>query len=221
MAVIGSICLEYECGGLNPHAAEAATKLGARAVWLPVFSSQNSLRLVAQKRGLDIKGDGISLLDANGRLFPEVSEIMRIVKDGDLVLATGHISRREILAVAEKAKQIGVSKLLVTHCGSDFLSETILRPEERLMLTREGIFMEYTVWEILPQCGGANPADVAAAIRNDGAQHCVMSTDCGGLERSNTAEGMWTFISTMLKCGLTDEEIAFMVKRNPARLLGL
>jgi hypothetical protein len=168
-----------------------------------------------------MKGDGISLLDANDRLLSEVVDILAIVKDYNLALATGHISRREILAVAEKAKQIGIAKMLVTHCGSDFLSGTILSPQERRMLTTEGIFMEYTVWEILPQCGGARPEDITAAIRSDGAQHCVMSTDCGGLERSNTAEGMWTFISNMLKCGLTEEEITSMVRLNPVYLLGL
>ena len=219
--VIGGICLEYECGGINPHAVEAAAKLGARIVWLPTFSSSNSLRLVAQKRVLDMKGEGISLLDERGRLLPEAVEVLEVVRDYDLALATGHISRREILTVTEKAKQIGITKMLVTHCGSDFLSETILSLEEKRMLVGEGVFMEYSVWQILPQCGGANPADIAAAIRSEGAEHCVMSTDCGGLERSNTAEGMWTFIAAMLRCGLTQEEITLMVKRNPARLLGL
>jgi hypothetical protein len=78
-----------------------------------------------------------------------------------------------------------------------------------------------TVWEILPQCGRINPQEIEADITNTGAEHYIMSTDCGGFERSTTAEGMRKFISTMLESGLTEEEVTFMVKTNPAKLLGL
>ena len=221
VATFGSICLEYECGGLNPYAVESAAKLGAKVVWMPVFCSKNSIGLVNGKGRLQIRGEGISLIDSKGRLLLEITEILRIIKEYNLVIATGHVSAQEIIALVEEAKQIGIDKIVVTHATSDFLSETILKPEERRMLAREGVFIEYTAWEILPQCGKVNPQETATDITNTGAEHCIMSTDCGGLERSTTAEGMREFISTMLESGLTEEEVTFMVKTNPAKLLGL
>ena len=35
--VFGGLCLEYECGGLNPYAVDAEARLGAKIVWMPVF----------------------------------------------------------------------------------------------------------------------------------------------------------------------------------------
>src|SRR4030042_110359 len=39
--VFGSVCLDYEIGGLNSHALQGAAMLGAKVVWMPTFSSTN------------------------------------------------------------------------------------------------------------------------------------------------------------------------------------
>ena len=221
IAVFGSLCLENECGGLNVHAVETAAKLGAKVVWMPVLCSTNSKSLVARKLGLDIGGDGISILGADGKLVPEIEDILKVIKDYDLVLATGHISSREILALADKAKQLGIVKMVVTHAMSNFISESILSHSERVMLAHEGVLIEHTFCEISPTSGCVNPADIAAAIKSEGPSNCIMSTDTGRMPHPTVAEGMRTFISAMLKCGLSEEEITCMVKLNPARLLGL
>lgn len=221
ISVFGSICLESECGGLNIHAVETAAKLGAKVVWMPVFSSANSRALVARKVGLDVGGDGISILGMDGKLVPEAVDILKVIKDYDMVLATGHVSAREIVALADKAKQLGVVKVVVTHAMSDFLSESILKPEERQTLAKEGFLIEHTAAEISPTAGRADPAEFAAAIKSEGPGNCIMSTDSGGLLHPNVAEGMRMFISTMLRCGLSEQDITSMVKLNPARLLGL
>lgn len=222
VAVFGSICLEYECGGLNAHAVEAAAKLGAKVVWMPVFSARNSRALWAHMFGLNVKGDGISLLEADNQLVPEVIDILKIIKDYDMVLATGHISPPEIFAVIDKAKLLGVAKIIVTHAAFDFISKSILKPEERQMLAQEGVFIEHTALEISPTLGRrTNPADIAVAIKAEGPSNCIMSTDFGHIAHPTVGEGMRMFISTMLKCGLSEKDITQMVKLNPAKLLGL
>ena len=35
--VFGSVCLDYEMGGLNVHAVEYSARAGARVVWMPTF----------------------------------------------------------------------------------------------------------------------------------------------------------------------------------------
>lgn len=96
--------------------------------------------------------------ECGGKLVPEAVDILKITKDYDMVLATGHISSREIFALVDKAKQLGVAKIVVTHAMSNFLSESILKPEERQMLAKEGVLIEHCVWQISPTGGRTDPA---------------------------------------------------------------
>jgi hypothetical protein len=219
--VFGGICLEYECGGLNSHAVEAEAKLGGKVVWMPVFSAKNSRALVNQRMGLNLRDEGISILDTNGKLLPEVDEILKIIQEYDMTLATGHISSQEIIALVERAKQLNVTKIVVTHAMNGLISETILTLEERQMLAKEGVLMEHTAVEIMPTAMGVNPADVVASIKSEGPRNCIMATDLGRMPHVTVGEGMRMFISTMLNYGLNEEEINYMVKVNPSRLLGL
>jgi len=223
--VFGSVCLEYSVGGLNPHVVATEAELGAKIVWMPVFCSINSINIIRKRLGLNLPKEGISLLDGNGKIVPEVDEVLRVIVDYNMVLATGHISAREIIALVERAKQVGVKKIVITHPTIDFVSETILTQEERHMLVKEGVFIEYCAWEVWPNAGlvgrVVDPTKIVEAIKSDGPQNCIMSTDAGAGQYPNLVEGMRMFIATMLKYGLSEEEITCMVKQNPARLLGL
>lgn len=221
IAVFSGICLEYECGGFNPYAVESSAKMGAKVVWMPTYSSANSLNLYNRLLKLGIKGEGLSLLGKDGKLVPEVVEILKIIKDYDLVLATGHISSREILALVEKAKQLGVTKIVATHASWDLLSESILTSEERQTLAKEGVLIEYVAPQVLPVGQRCPLEKVVADIRNDGPSNCIIGSDSGFVLLPTEAECMRIFISAMLWSGLSEEEITCMVKTNPARLLGL
>lgn len=221
IAVFGGICLEYECGGLNPYAVETAAKLGAKVVWMPTLTSANSINKVNRLVNLGIKGEGLSLLNKDGKIVPEVIDILHIIKDHDIVLATGHISPRETIAVAEKAKQLGITKILVTHAWFPIIMEEILTPEERKMLAGEGIMIEYTLAQISTIGQGLDPKQIIDSIHNEGVANCIMSTDSGLAIQSTAAESMRLFICNLLWCGVAEEEITQMVKINPARLLGI
>ena len=67
----GSVCLDYEMGGLNVYAVEYSARAGARVVWMPTFSSTNSISKM-RGLGLPLKGDGFSILDSKGHLVPEI-----------------------------------------------------------------------------------------------------------------------------------------------------
>jgi len=221
IAAFGAVCLDYECGGLNLQTAEVAAHLGAKVLWLPVFTSANSKFLVERKIGISLHGNGLLILAEDGTLLPELIDILKVVKDNDMVLATGHISAREILVVVEKARQLGINKIVITHAMSDYISETILSEEERLKLAHEGVIIEHTAWEISPTGGRKDPAEVVEAIRAEGPANCILSSDFGGPAHPSAGEGMRLLISTMLKYGLTADDITRMVKLNPAWLLGM
>lgn len=221
IAVFGSVTLDYEVGGLNFHAVEAAGELGAKVVWMPTFCARNSKDMIAKSFGIDHRGEGISILDTDGSLVPVIDDILKAVKDYDMVLATGHISAPEILALVDRCKQLRLNKIVVTHALVTIVAKSILSAEQRRMLAREGVIIEHSAQEIASTGQRHSPDELADVMRDEGPEHCIMSTDFGGTPHPITGEGMRLFISAMLKSGLTDEEISQMVKLNPARLLGL
>ena len=77
---IGSICLNREVGGLNPDALEYSANLGAKVVWMPTSSSRYHI---------EGNGEGITILDEEGKLLPVIQKILEIVKRHQMVLATG------------------------------------------------------------------------------------------------------------------------------------
>src|SRR5207248_1718132 len=95
LRVFGGICCDFEVGGLNPAAVEVALRTGAKVVWMPTFSS------VIDRRKLKLPGPGIPVIDGRARLVPAAEEILRLVKEHDAVVATGHIELTEQFAIVE------------------------------------------------------------------------------------------------------------------------
>ena len=61
--VFGSVCLDYEIGGLNYQALEPLAKFGTKVVWMPTHSSTNSRANMRRLPGVTLEGEGFSLLD--------------------------------------------------------------------------------------------------------------------------------------------------------------
>jgi len=218
--VFGSVCLDYEIGGINSHALESSAQLGAKVVWMPTFSSTNSIKMM-RALGLPLKGEGFSILDEAGKLVPEMEPILSLIKKYDMVLATGHISPQEVFVLVKEAQRIGIKKIVITHPTDKEFMEKVLSIEELQQLAKIGAFMEFTIVGMLPNEFGHDPAQVAQVIKTIGPEHCILSTDLGQPQNPLPVEGMRLLISTMLHHGITPEEIELMVKVNPAGLLGL
>lgn len=216
VTTIGSICLNYEIGGLNPYAVETSARLGAKVVWMPTLSIAADIK----KHGL--RGEGISLLDDEGKLLPVVQEILAIIKRYNLVLATGHVSVAESFALVEAAHKAGVTRIVITH---PLLEEVgaHLNLEQQQQMVGQGAFIEYCFVNTMPAMPvkSVHPREMAQAIKTIGAEHCILSTDFGQAFNPAPAEGMRMAIATMLLFKLTEKEVELMVKVNPARLLGL
>ena len=54
-----------------------------------------------------------------------------------------------------------------------------------------------------------------------GAHRCTLGTDFGQLFNPDPIDGMRVFVQTMMKCGITLEEIDLLIRKNPAWLVGL
>jgi hypothetical protein len=218
--VFGSVCLDYEIGGLNSHAVENAAYLGAKVVWMPTFSSTNSINKM-RGLGLPIKGEGISLIDKAGKLVPEMEPILALIKKHDMILATGHISPQETFVLLNEAQRIGIKKYIITHPTDAEFSEKLPSIDELQRLAKIGAFIEFTLVGMLPNEFCHDPAEIARTIKTIGAEHCIISTDLGQPQNPLPVEGMRLLMATLLHQGISPEEVELMAKVNPAILLGL
>ncbi|MFC1533840.1 DUF6282 family protein [Thermodesulfobacteriota bacterium] len=219
--VFGSICLDYEVGGLNFHALESSARLGAKVVWMPTFSSANCRAKVRELLGLPLEGDGFTILDTEGKLVPEINRILLVIKEYDMILASGHMSPSEIFALVEGARKIGIWKLIITHPSEAVGLEEALTLGDQKRLAEMGALLEYTAAGLLDPLFGHTPKDVAEDITAIGAEHVIMSSDLGQKRNPPPVEGMKMFISSLLSEGITEGEIEMMVKMNPGKLLDL
>ena len=136
VALFGGISLDVEVGGLNPHAVEAAGKLGAKIVWMPTFSSRNDM----EKR--NITGKGISIFDENKHVLRAVSEILTLIKQYDMVLSSGHLSRQEIFALLQEAQNREMDRILITHPLAIRVGPTLSIDDQQEMV-RPGVYFEH------------------------------------------------------------------------------
>jgi len=215
LRVFGGICCDFEVGGLNPAAVEVALRTGAKVVWMPTFSS------VIDRRKLRLPGPGIPVIGEGARLVPAAEEILRLAREHDAVVATGHTELAEQFALADAARATGV-KLVMTHA-----LETLVGPDHTLAdvigLADRGAIIEFTYLTCIPggMAATEEPETFARAMMAVGPGRAIMSTDFGQAESPHPADGMQLFIDEMLGCGVPAAAIDQMARRNPARLLGL
>ena len=215
LRVFGGICCDHEVGGLNPAAVEVAFRTGAKVVWMPTFSS------VIDRRKLRLPGPGIPVIGERARLVPAAEEILRLAREHDAVVATGHIELAEQFALVDAAHALGV-KVLMTHA-----LETLVGPDHQLAdvlaLAERGAMIEFTYLTCIPggMAATEEPMTFARAMMAVGPERAIMSTDFGQDKSPHPADGMRLFIEEMLGCGVPAAAIDLMARRNPARLLGL
>ena len=212
--VYGGLSLDFETGGLNPHAVEAAGKLGSKIIWMPTFSSKNDMK---KKNILD---KGITILDDNGAVLPVVEEILEMIKHFDMTLSTGHLSTTEIFALLESAKNRKIERILITHPLSIWVGPTI-SIEDQLKMVGPGVYFEHCFTGCMPHSDRMDPRNIVDAVRAVGPENCILSTDFGQITNPPPVEGMRMYIEMMLSLGIIPDEITTMIKTNPAKALGL
>lgn len=218
--VFGSITLNAVYGGPNPAAVDNAARLGTKVVWMPTQSSENSMSKY-REMGINIPGEGIILIDDEGKLKDEVEAILVTIKKYDMVLATGHISPDEVMALVRRAHELGIERIVLTHpFQAEVVESRTLTFEQVLECVKLGAYVEHTFVFHLPTEFSVPPAETAELIRKIGAEHTVISTDLGLFTYNPTpAEGMRMFIATLMQQKIPPEDIRKMCQDNPTKLL--
>ena len=208
--VFGGISLDLTVGGVNPAAVEWMTKVKGgygRVVWMPTFDSEHQVTSSGQKRPF-------ARVAKDGRLVPEVVQVIAIIAKNNLVLETGHSSPAEALLLIREARRQGVQNILVTHAMDPLVGMSVAEMQEAAKL---GAYLEFK-W-VKP---GSNDAkNSAQAIRQVGPEFCVLSSDLGQAANPLHPDGLLAFYQYLHSQGFSENEIDRMAKVNPAKLLGL
>jgi hypothetical protein len=218
VTAVGAITLDKSIGGLNPEAVEIEAALGSKVVWMPTYSAQNDPTKKKTDKG--VKRYNLTILDGSGELLPEVNEIIEIVKERDMVLATGHISKKESFALIKATASRGLKKMVVTH-PLNINVRTRMTVEEQITLSRMGAYIEHTWVATMPKHDQLPFSDFTQAIQAVGVDKCIVATDFGQVHNPTPLEGFRLMLAGLLQEGFSAGELAIMVKDNPVRLLGL
>lgn len=216
--IFGGIDLNRSVGGINPAAIERMVLMKGgwgKVVWMPTFDNENQVKASKENRPF------VSV-SKNGKLLPEVEEVIRLVAQHQLTLETGHSSAADGLLIVHAARQAGVQHVVVTHAMSNPISMSIPQMQQA---AREGAYIEFVYGATLPGNNGT-PAelkisDYAKAIRAVGPPSCILSSDLGQPGRPLHPDGLAQFFAALRKEGISQADIDLMSKTNPARALGL
>jgi hypothetical protein len=225
----GAIALNHSIGGLNPVAVELAGRSGSKIVWMPTVDAANEtagrpggankkLPFWAQIQ-LELAATGINpppmtVLDEAGNLTGVTRTCLELIRKYDMILATGHLGKREIFALVETAREMKLRKVIVTH--AEFPSQNFTA-EEQLDLAGRGAFIEHCFTTM--HTGKASWEGVFDAIRKVGWERCVLSTDLGQTINPGVSEGFAMFAQTLIEAGFTVAEVRHMAVVNPAALV--
>ncbi len=212
--MFGSITLNRVVGGINPVAVETALKLGAKVVWLPTQSAKGHL----EKMGQDVSK--CVEVTRDGKILPEVKEVLRLVKEYDAVLGTGHISPEESFVVVDEAKSMGIDKVVITHPEWWIVGMSL---EDQLRLVKEyDVYLERCYAQNMG--GGAyksNLPENVEVIKTCGYKNVMISTDGGQVENPHWELALGEYLDYLADHGIPEDQIYYMTHTIQERLLGL
>ena len=225
----GAIALNHSIGGLNPVAVELAGRSGNKIVWMPTVDAANETagrpdgtktklpfwaKIQLELAATGINPPPMTVLDEAGNVTGAARTCLELIKKYDMILATGHLGKKEILGLVKTAQEIGLRKVVVTH--AEFPSQN-LSPQEQVELAELGAIIEHCFTTM--HTGKSSWEGMFEATRKVGIRRSMMSTDLGQTINPGVAEGYAMFAQKMLDAGFTVEEIGHMAATIPASLV--
>ncbi len=189
--VIGGVCLNLNAGGLNSEAVKVAAGLGGKIVWFPTISAPK-----------------ISINPEN------IEDILNIIAENDLVLATGHLKPDQIFSLLDYSKSYGINKILINHPLTGVVGANI---DEQKEMARYA-YLEHCFVACMEKHDNLNPEVIADSIKEVGPKKCIMATDFGQKHNPEPVEGMKMFINSMFENGINKKDINEMCIKNPSEL---
>ena len=226
----GGLIMEPPAGGVAAEAVRTALGYGygpgdgARFVSLPTHHTRH----VARSEGRSpTYVESCLEIPESGPLPGALPEILDLIAAADVVFNTGHVSGPEAVRAVEAARAAGISRILAP-C-SHFEAETVAE------IAGLGAFAEFSFFFAshatqvgLTHVDAAKNAIatvtaplMAERLRAAGADHAVLSSDCGVFLLPPPVEGLREFLLLMRESGFSDIELRHMSAETPARLFNV
>jgi hypothetical protein len=223
--VFGGIALNGLVGGLNPRAVEMSLRMGGKVVWFPTMSSPAHIAHHADGTAsgfptatMKLMPEAVnSVFGEDGKLKPEVYQIIELIKEEDAILSSGHMPPAEIFAVFKAARQAGVEKLLVAH--PDFIVD--VSHEQACELAKMGAFIEHEANMWARDRPERPIGNLVAWIRDVGPEHTTIGSDTGQATAPTAAEVFGTVAQLLIENGVAEKDVRRMLSDNPGSLLGV
>jgi hypothetical protein len=227
MRFFSALVLNPPVGGLNPFAVEAALHEGVDVVYLPTYSARHQIAVLGPDAfaptfprpggsGTGAGGwPGITVWTDSGALKAEVLDILDLIAAHNAVLATGHLSPGEVLAVLAEAQRRGVQRAIVTHASGRTPDLSIAQQQEA---AGYGAWIEHCLMGIL-RGGEVLVAKMLAQIRAVGPEHVILSSDLGQAVNGPVVPGFGRLLERVHRAGLAVDEIRRTIVDNPRRLV--
>jgi hypothetical protein len=214
LEVFGALALNTPVGGLNPRALRYMVEVSGgrgRVVWMPTHESEHEVEIDGTQRPF-------VRVSENGRLLPEVFEILDLIAERGLTLATGHVTPTEALAIMREAKDRGITRIIVTHptLGEQY---TYMSDDELRQAVALGGVIEITAGSLYRAGGGRDRAlEVIGLV---GPENAFVGSDSGLIGTPNVPDALVMAARVLREAGYKEPALDRMFKNNPARLLGL
>jgi hypothetical protein len=209
--VFGGLSLDTPVGGVNPQAVrymvDVVGHLG-RIVWMPTHDAEQEVKAGKESRPF-------VAVARDGKLLPEVLEVLSLIAEHDLTLATGHVTPTEAFMIMREAKSRGVRRMIVTH---PLLGGNAMTSEQLQEAAKLGAYIEVTAGTVSRP--GQNQTRAFDAIRRVGPDMCFVSSD-SGLPGANHPDALALAAKALRGAGFTEKDLNRMFKENPARLIKL
>ncbi len=229
LPIFSGVALNVGVGGINPGAVEQALNQDARFVWMPTIDAAHHRSVFGSGGAFGSVGnlsygkppkyqpDGYTVLNG-GRLTEEAKDVVQIIAEYNVVLATGHLEAKEIMALVEYAISKNVKKIVITHPEMYVPNLDI---KTQVELAEQGCFMEYCAVNCMPMFHCVTPEQFKEAIDAVTPEKSIIATDSGQPFSPKTPELFRIFAQSLYERGVSLDAIAQMAIKNPASLLDI
>jgi hypothetical protein len=212
--VFGSVTLDTPVGGVNPMAVRYMADVEGnwgRIVWMPTHDSEHEVDYNKETRPK-------AIVSRNGKLIPEVFEVLDLIKERNLTLATGHVTPEEALMIMTEARKRGITRIIVTHplLGPQYTAMSLPQMQEAVKL---GGAIEITAGAVSRD--GAARTRAIDVIKALGTQNVFVGSDSGLVGTPNHPDALAMAIKSLRAAGFSEQDLNRMFKETPARLVGL
>jgi Family of unknown function (DUF6282) len=208
-------------GGLDASVVEIALALGTKQIQMPTYSSRNHQAMYGDDQKIFPYKKRVKpfyILDDQGRLLPQIEEILELIKATNSVLGCGHLSVPEVDALVKRAREQGC-RVLANAVSTDMPNYPV---DAQKRWADQGVFIEHAYMAVTDVPHITVPVEsIVQQIRTVGPERCVLGTDSGNMRLPDNVAAMKDWLSRLLQAGLTDKEIDVMGRKNPEIVLGI